>query len=186
MKLNIIARERLSNGFLKIEALRILLPNQKVIVREVIKKPDAVAVLAITKNGEVFLTKQPRAGINNLESIEIPAGLIDDGESPEMAAERELLEETGCELSQKLIPLGSFVSDPACSTSVTHLFLALKVRQVKNQNLDEDEYLECFKETIKETYRMLENGAIIDANSIIALERAKKYFSLCYKEGERI
>ena len=176
MKLKVVSRERLSNGFLKVEALRILLPNGKEIVREVLRKPDAVAVLAITEEGEIYLTKQPRAGVNNLESIEIPAGLIDAGESPEVAAERELLEETGCELTQKLISLGKFVSDPACSTSVTHLFLALRVRKVGEQNLDEDEYLECFKARIGVAYQMLDDGVMMDANSIIALERAKKYF----------
>lgn len=183
MKLNIIARERITNGFLKVDVVRILLPNQKEIVREVLKKPNAVAVLAITEDGEVLLTKQPRAGINNLESIEIPAGLMEKGEAPEVSAERELLEETGFALGHDLISLGKFVSDPACSTSVTHLFLALKVRKVGEQHLDDDEYLECFTTPISEAYRMLENGAIIDANSVIALERARKYFTLTYYGG---
>lgn len=185
MKLKIIARERIANGFLKVDAVRILLPNKKEIIREVLQKPDAVAVLAITRDGSILLTKQPRAGINELESVEIPAGLIDEDESPESAAERELLEETGYALSQKLISLGKFISDPACSTSVTHLFLALKVRKVGKQHLDDDEYLECFAKPIGNVYKMLESGVISDANSIIALERARKYFTTCYYGGDQ-
>ena len=175
MKLDIISRERLTNGFLKVDVLRILLPNQKEIIREVIQKRDGVAILAITKEGDIFLTKQPRAGINNLNSIEIPAGLLEEGENPEVSAERELLEETVCVLTKKLISLGKYVADPACSTSVMHLYLALQVEKRYEQNLDSDEYLECFTKPISTVYRMLETGEIMDANSIIALERAKKF-----------
>jgi len=176
MQLDITSRETISDGFLKLDKLKIKLPNEKEITREVLRKQNVVAILAVTKDGEVYLTKQPRAGINNLESIEIPAGLIEDGEMPEVSAERELSEETGSALTQKLISLGIFVGDPACCTSITHLFLALNVEKVCEPHLDADEYLECFTKPIETVYSMLESGEIMDANSVIALERAKKYF----------
>ncbi len=175
-KINVTSKRRICNSFLKVDSLEIVLPNGKKIVREVLQKLNVVAILAVTSNGEVFLTKQPRAGIGNLESIEIPAGLVEEGESPSISAERELLEETGCVLTQPLISLGKFVGDPACCTSITNLFLALNVKKEKKLNLDEDEYLECFTKNISDVYSMMDAGKIIDANSNLALERARKYF----------
>lgn len=174
-KLDITSRERISTGFLKVDRVKITLPNNQEIAREVLQKPDVVAILAVTSNGEVYLTKQPRAGVGNLESIEIPAGLIEEGELPEVSARRELEEETGCTLTQSLIDLGKFVGDPACCTSITNLFLALDVEKSKVLDLDDDEYLETFTKNVSEVYSMLEKGEIMDANSVIALERARKY-----------
>lgn len=175
MKLDIVRRDRLYDGFLKLDSLKIKLPNGKEINREVLKKPDVVAIVAITKEGEVYLAKQPRAGINNLSSIEIPAGIIEDDENPEIAAERELLEETGCKAPNGLISLGKYTGDPACCTTVTYLFLALNAEKVAELDLDDDEYLEAFAKPISEVYDMIENGEIMDANSIIGMERARKY-----------
>ena len=174
-KLDITSRERISTGFLKVDKVKIALPNNKEIVREVLQKKDVVAILAVTSNGEVYLTKQPRAGIEILDSIEIPAGLIEEGELPEASAKRELSEETGCTLTQPLIALGKFVGDPACCTSITNLFLALNVEKSGALNLDDDEYLETFTKNVSEVYSMLDKGEIMDANSVIALERARKY-----------
>lgn len=173
--LNIIDTERISTGFLKVDRVKIALPNNAEISREVIQKPNVVAVLAITKTGEVFLTKQPRAGRGILDAIEIPAGLIDEGELPETAAERELSEETGCILTRPLIYLKDFIGDPACCTSISHIFLALDVEQVHELHLDGDEYLECFTKPVAEVYSIYENGEIKDGNSTVALERARKY-----------
>lgn len=175
MELDVVRRDRLYDGFLKLESLKIKLPNGKEICREVLKKPDVIAIVAVTKEGEVYLTKQPRAGINNLSSIEIPAGISEAGEEPKVSAERELLEETGCEAPEGLISLGKYVGDPACSTSVTYLFLALNVEKVSELALDDDEYLESFTKPISEVYEMIECGEIVDANSIIAMERARKH-----------
>lgn len=173
-ELNITSTERISTGFLKVDRVKIALPNNAEISREIIQKPDVVAILAVTADGEVFLTEQPRAGRGISDAIEIPAGLIDEGESPEVAAERELWEETGCVLSMPLISLGKFVGDPACCTSTTHLFIALDVRPSGELHFDKDEYLEYFTKPVAEVYSMIENGEIMDANSIIALERARK------------
>lgn len=130
MKLNIGSRETISKGFLNVDRIEIILPNGKRIFREVLQKPNGIAILPISSTGEVYLTKQPRAGVGFLESIEIPAGLINEDELPEVSAERELSEETGCILTNPLIPLEKFVPDPSCCTNITYLFLALNVKKV--------------------------------------------------------
>ena len=90
-KLDITERERISEGFLKVDRLAIKLPKGNVIFREVLQKKDVVAIVATNAKGEIYLTKQPRAGVNDLESIEIPAGIVEAGEDFELAAKRELL-----------------------------------------------------------------------------------------------
>lgn len=70
-ELNILGRKMISTGFLKVERLKIELPDGKTMYREVIRKKNVVAIVAINSEGEIYLTTQPRAGVNDLESIEI-------------------------------------------------------------------------------------------------------------------
>ena len=175
MMLEIVNKKRVFNGFLKVDVADIRLPNGEIINREVIKKRNSVAVVAFTDNHEIFLTKQPRIGRNELSAIELPAGLIDENESPIQAAKRELLEETGCVAKKDLIPLGKYYADPACSTGLTYMFLALGVEKTQELKLDSDEYLESFKATIGEVLKMIDDETIIDASSLIGIERALSY-----------
>ena len=159
-------------GFLKVDQLTIGLPNGAAIVREVVDKKNVVAILAIMENSnEVILCTQPRVGANELNSIEIPAGLVEDGEDLVEAAKRELLEETGC-ISDDVSSLGFFYGDPACCNSCTYLFLANNCRKVQEQKLDKDEYLTFFKVEKEEFACMIQNNWIHDANTQIAYYRA--------------
>src|SRR6478609_1700861 len=70
------------------------LPSGRTSVREVIEHPGSVAILPITTTGEILLIRQYRYAVGR-EMLEIPAGLLEPGETPESAARRELREETG-------------------------------------------------------------------------------------------
>ena len=175
MMLEIIDKKRVYDGFLKVDVASIKLPEGETIKREVIKKKNAVTIVAFTDNNEIYLTKQPRVGRNELKAIELPAGLIDENETPIQAAKRELMEETGCVVKKDLIPLGKFYADPGCSTSFTYMFLAFGVEKTQDLKLDEDECLESFKVTIGEVLKMIDDETIIDANSLICIDRALSY-----------
>lgn len=171
--MEIINKKNIYSGFLKFDVLNIKLKSGDIIEREVITKKDGVAIIAITKNNEIYLTKQPRVAIGVEESIEIPAGLIENENFME-TAKRELLEETG-RISEEMIDLGYFYGDVGSGTNKTHLVLALNVEKVQELKLDEDEFLESYKLPKEKVYEMLENGVIKDSHSIIGLLKAKKY-----------
>ena len=88
----------------------------------VIEAPDWINVVPLTERGEVILIEQYRHGTREL-SLEIPGGMVDEGESPAEAAARELTEETGYEAGE-LILLGRTRPNPAIQDNWIHTFLA--------------------------------------------------------------
>ena len=90
--------------------------------REVVKHPGACAVVAITPEGQVLLVKQFREAIRQ-ETLEIPAGILEEGESAEECASRELLEETGFRTT-KLEHLGTLYTSPGFTNERIELFQA--------------------------------------------------------------
>ncbi|MGZ8695475.1 MAG: NUDIX hydrolase, partial [Gaiellaceae bacterium] len=89
--------ERLSyDGFRKILTRRFRLPDGREADFDIFSSPDTVAVLALTEADEVILVREFRPGPEQL-LYELPGGIVEDGETPEEAARRELTEETGYE-----------------------------------------------------------------------------------------
>ncbi len=103
----------------------------------VIENPDWVNVIAVTKDSEVVLIEQFRHGSGEI-ILEIPGGMIDGGESPETAARRELLEETGYS-AEKFIFLGKSRPNPAINNNWLYHFAALNAEKTEDVKFDEHE-----------------------------------------------
>lgn len=103
----------------------------------VVENPDWVNVIALTEKSRVVLIEQFRHGAERIV-LEIPGGMVDAGESPETAARRELLEETGFS-SDEFIFLGKSRPNPALQNNWIHHFLALDCRKTEATNFDEHE-----------------------------------------------
>lgn len=124
---------------------------------------EAVVVLPLSDNGNFTLVKQFRPPANSI-LIEAVAGKIYPGETPEKAAQRELIEETGL-FAKKLVKLGEGYSSPGLSTEKYHFFFATNLEN-KTQNLDENENIETISLSAQELENTIASGKIIDAKTI--------------------
>lgn len=128
---------------------------------------DWAAVIPVV--GDDFLmVKQWRHAYQGL-SLEFPGGVIDDGETPEAGAARELLEETGCKAGT-LVHLGTFSPNPALFSNRFHVFLAKDLSAAGEQKLDADEFLNCMRVPQKEVFEKMGGPECPHALMIAALE----------------
>lgn len=88
----------------------------------VLKAPEWVNVIPITLDQEIVLVEQYRYGVEQ-PTLEVPGGMVDAGEEPLKAIQRELIEETGYH-SENWKSLGKVSANPAIMTNFTHLYLA--------------------------------------------------------------
>jgi len=149
------------------------LPSGCKTAREVAEHADAVAIIALDDAGNVLLERQYRHAAGK-EILEIPAGCIEPGESPEDAARREMQEETGF-LPQKLKKLGSFYSAPGWATEKLHLFLATDLVPSPLVAEDTDE-IKLEAVPISRVSELISEGVIEDAKSIAGLLWCLKLF----------
>ena len=106
----------------------------------VLEYPDWINVIALTRDGRMILERQYRHALGET-SYEIVAGVMEQGESPEQAARRELLEETGYS-GGEWTHLMDLSANPSTMTNLCHCFLAVGVEPTGHQHLDRTEYLE--------------------------------------------
>src|SRR6476620_6563732 len=138
------------------------LPNGKVIPGYyVLEYPDWVNVLALTEDNKVVLVKQYRHALGQV-GMEVPGGVIDEGETPEEACRRELLEETGYEFEQYHY-LGKICANPATTTNFTHMYLATGGKKVAEQQLAETEDVEVLFHSIDEVKAFLLQNTIMQS-----------------------
>ncbi len=142
------------------------LPNGKTTTREIVLHPGAVAILALPSVDDVLLVTQYRYATGQI-SIELPAGKLEPNENPDLAAKRELQEETGYTTSD-IRPIFQFFSSPGFSDERMYLYLARNLTE-GTQNLDEDEFLDCFRATREEVRTMIAKGKISDAKTLVGL-----------------
>jgi 8-oxo-dGTP pyrophosphatase MutT (NUDIX family) len=133
----------------------------------VIDMPDWAAVLCVTRSQEIVLVRQYRHGLG-AESIELPAGALEGDEAPELAARRELLEETGY-VSERWCRIATLATDPSRQTSRGHFFCALDAERVREPRLDDAEELTSWLVSADELMSMIEQGLIVHGMHVAAV-----------------
>lgn len=167
--------------FLSIEKKYYKLNNGKVIPREKLLKNgtdgSAAIILPVTVDNNTILVVQPRVNTKETVGVELPAGYIEQAETPVLAAIRELTEETGY-VPKKMQFLDSYYQDQGCMSAYNYSYLALDCKRVKKQNLDKDEFIKYFECRYEEALELVELGYIKDINSKYTLEKSKQYFKI--------
>jgi 8-oxo-dGTP pyrophosphatase MutT (NUDIX family) len=119
---------------------------------------DWVNVIALTPDDRVVLVRQYRAGTDAI-CLEIPGGMVDEGETPLEAAVRELEEETGYTAREWRL-LGSVSPNPAIQSNRLHSFLALGAEATASQRLDTSEVIAIDVVPLADVHAMLRDGGI--------------------------
>ena len=169
-----ISQETVFSGrIIKTQVDTVLMPDGRQVTREVVRHPGAVAMIPIDADGNVLLVRQYRHAVGQ-SLLEIPAGTLEEGESPDRTAQRELQEEIGY-ASRDLRALGGIYSAPGFCDEILYIYLA---RDLVESRLpaDDDEDITVERVPLSETDRLIRLGEIQDAKSVAGLLMAKHLF----------
>jgi len=134
--------------------------------REIVIHKGSAVIMPVFADNTVALVRQYRHAARQL-LLEIPAGTLEQGESPEVGAARELEEEIGVR-AEKLKLLTEFYVSPGFLTEKMFVFLATGLTETQ-QKLEDDENLTVERHSFKQLYEMIRNGEIEDAKTICAI-----------------
>ncbi|MFR0018452.1 MAG: NUDIX hydrolase [Paraclostridium sp.] len=154
---------------LKVDTVEV--PKKGYQKREIIEHPGAVGIVAITDDNKVLLVRQFRKAIEKV-LWEIPAGKLEQGESPKDCAIRELKEETGYSANNMKL-IHKFYTSSGFSNQKIYVYLATDLEKGECC-LDEDEFLELHEVSLNDAYEMINKNDIEDAKTSIGLLLAKE------------
>jgi ADP-ribose pyrophosphatase len=145
----------------------------RVVVLEV---ADWVDIVALTPEKKIVVVRQYRFGTGKT-TTEIPAGVVDAGETPKQAAIRELREETGY-TSRHWKYFGWVEPNPAFQNNLCHQWLATDVVKTHSPNFDEGEDISVSEMSLEELSREVKEGRMRNSLALLALSRAFDLWNL--------
>jgi ADP-ribose pyrophosphatase len=162
-----LASERRFEGrLLSVRVDEVALPDGRRARREIVEHAPAIAAVPLMADGRVILVRQWRQPAREV-LLEIPAGVMDPGETPEACAARELAEEIGYRPG-KLERLFSLLLAPGYSEEIIHIFLAEDLVPAQAQ-ADEDENLQTVTMPLAEAVARCRAGELRDAKTVAGL-----------------
>lgn len=169
---DVISSERVFEGkVFEVHRERVRLPHGPTATLEVVRHPSSVVILPVPEPGHVVLIRQYRHAVRQW-LWELPAGSVDEGESPEEAARRECHEEIG-QVPDTVVRLGSLFPTPGyCDEEMIFFRVSGLDDPTEAATLDEDEDIEARTFTLREARDMVRRGEIVDMKTVVGLGMA--------------
>jgi ADP-ribose pyrophosphatase len=157
-----------SGKLIEVRKVTVQLPNGTTIDREIVTHPEVIAVLPLLDDGRIVLVRQFRKSAEKV-LLEVPAGGVDAGESPEDAVRREMIEETGYRVGS-VRKLSSFYTSPGFTTELMHLYEARDLQP--GDATEETDQIQVVLLTPEEALERVESDDVADAKTLLALKYA--------------
>jgi ADP-ribose pyrophosphatase len=176
MDVNEIVRTRegiYKGSYLSFERWNVELPDGSRAIREIVVPRNAVAIVPIDKDRQIHLVRHCRIAVNDI-LLEIPAGVIDDHESPEQTARRELVEEIGL-FPGTLIQLVTYYHAEGYSTGKITVFLGTELEPRESLHPDHNEFLAHITLPFDEVLNWVPQGKIKDSKTLLGVMLARQW-----------
>lgn len=141
------------------------------VVREIVEHPGAVVIAPVLSGERLVFVRQYRRAVRR-RLLELPAGTLNPGETPDRCARRELVEETGWRAG-RLRRLGRFYAAPGVVSEHMTLFLADRLTRARAHR-DPEERIQCVVLPLSRALDAVRSGALCDAKSIIGVLFAER------------
>lgn len=167
-----LSEEKVFDGkFVQVSRYDVELANGRKALREVVKHPGGVVVVALKDENTILMVKQYRYPIKQV-FLELPAGRLEPNDNPDERIKKELEEETG-HIAKNWKSLGYIYTTPGICDEKLYLYLATDL-EFKEQKPDDGEIIEFYEYKLDEVFNLIKSGEINDAKTICALTRAFK------------
>jgi ADP-ribose pyrophosphatase len=144
----------------------VVMPNGNVTHRETVVRGNAVAIVPVDDDGNIYFVRQYRHAAKKM-MLEIPAGMIEKGEEPEKAALRELEEEIGFKAGSLKFINDTYMAIGMCTEKV-YLYIAENLTEGV-LNPDEDEFIEIEKYPLEKCLKMIFDREIEDVKTMAGI-----------------
>ncbi len=147
---------------------RVLLPHGRESTQDVVRHSKSVVIAPVPEPGRIILVRQYRYAINAW-LWELPAGSVDEGETPEQAAARECHEEIG-KVPSTLVRLSALYPTPGyCDEEMIFFRVSGLDEASEPAAVDEDEDIEAREFDLRDAREMVKRGEIVDMKTIVGL-----------------
>lgn len=170
-------REVFAGNIFDVHVDKIRWGTEEAAVREVVRHPGAVAIIAYDSQRGLCLVKQYRYPLEEWV-LEIPAGRKEPNESPVFCAQRELEEETGF-TAKEFQPLFSLHSSPGFTDERIWMIRAKGLEECSDPRQGDEKRIDTVWLDLDEAQKMLCKGRLSDAKTVVAL----LYLSSCRSTG---
>ena len=166
---DLISRERVFEGkVFNVDRERVTLPHGNTVTLDVVRHPLSVVILPVPEPGHLILIRQYRHAVKQW-LWEAPAGSVDEGETPEVAARRECHEEIG-QVPETVVRLGALFPTPGyCDEQMIFFRVSGLAEGTEAAAVDEDEDIQARTFTIRDVRDMVRKGEIVDMKTIVGV-----------------